>query len=234
MINNGPTTKTKCEHKFHSECIERWLTEKNTCPICRRILVEREQQRRRDDAQELGRVRATESINPPEQQQRRGNAQELGRVRATESINRIRSNYAAALRDLESIDDSRLAVAWRQAALSAGRDAQMTLQILRSQYESAWAAAGRAWSIAVDRGRTERLPWMERDPAVQEAHSAYLMYRDYARNMEDDLQFEIDRMADPQYARHAELLPNLRQDVRERAMRLAVPYLWPPILSFGR
>uniref|UniRef100_A0A915CYV9 RING-type E3 ubiquitin transferase n=1 Tax=Ditylenchus dipsaci TaxID=166011 RepID=A0A915CYV9_9BILA len=25
-----------CKHKFHKKCIERWLSIKSTCPICRR------------------------------------------------------------------------------------------------------------------------------------------------------------------------------------------------------
>lgn len=30
-----------CEHKFHSKCIEKWLSSENTCPLCRRRIVSR-------------------------------------------------------------------------------------------------------------------------------------------------------------------------------------------------
>jgi hypothetical protein len=30
--------KTKCNHEFHSACLTRWLSSKNTCPMCRSVL----------------------------------------------------------------------------------------------------------------------------------------------------------------------------------------------------
>lgn len=36
-----PTTKTNCGHKFHTECLEKWKSKKNTCPICRKPLEDR-------------------------------------------------------------------------------------------------------------------------------------------------------------------------------------------------
>ena len=32
--------KTKCGHFFHKSCIEKWLEQQNTCPICRIQLVD--------------------------------------------------------------------------------------------------------------------------------------------------------------------------------------------------
>lgn len=29
------TEKIKCGHEFHDQCIEKWLSIKNSCPICR-------------------------------------------------------------------------------------------------------------------------------------------------------------------------------------------------------
>ena len=33
--------KTKCNHIFHNKCINDWLNEKNTCPLCRRNINRR-------------------------------------------------------------------------------------------------------------------------------------------------------------------------------------------------
>jgi hypothetical protein len=35
IINN---TNTKCNHSFHTICIDKWLENNNTCPICRTII----------------------------------------------------------------------------------------------------------------------------------------------------------------------------------------------------
>jgi len=29
---------TSCNHSYHEECISEWLTIKNTCPYCRKII----------------------------------------------------------------------------------------------------------------------------------------------------------------------------------------------------
>ena len=33
----------RCGHRFHNECIESWLTSHNSCPLCRRPIVEPEE-----------------------------------------------------------------------------------------------------------------------------------------------------------------------------------------------
>lgn len=34
-INKNDIEKTSCSHYYHSECIEKWLDKKGTCPLCR-------------------------------------------------------------------------------------------------------------------------------------------------------------------------------------------------------
>jgi hypothetical protein len=34
MYSNN-TYKTECGHIFHGGCIDKWLEEKTTCPVCR-------------------------------------------------------------------------------------------------------------------------------------------------------------------------------------------------------
>ena len=37
-INKKEKYKTKCNHSFHSNCINKWLERDNKCPLCRGIL----------------------------------------------------------------------------------------------------------------------------------------------------------------------------------------------------
>ena len=260
MKDNGRTTKTKCGHKFHSECIDRWLTDynnNNTCPTCREILVERDTDDEEDEEEE------EEEEDPAldaEYDRINAEAQALGRSRATESINLIRSNYAAALRNLESIDnsrfarawrqaalsaDSRFAMAWRQAALSAVRDVHMKMEELLLQCHSAWAVVRQARSIALADLSLgpEGLRWsaLEGLPAASEADEAYYKYRWYAMDMMKDLlnrtitvfsyeQLEdvmgrMDDLFDGYLRRLTSGRFDLRQEVRNSAMRMAKPYV---------
>ena len=34
-LNNNPKTVLECKHYFHSECITKWYTQADSCPICR-------------------------------------------------------------------------------------------------------------------------------------------------------------------------------------------------------
>ena len=38
VLENDIISKWKCNHKFHSKCIKKWMKTKKTCPICRNIL----------------------------------------------------------------------------------------------------------------------------------------------------------------------------------------------------
>ena len=35
--NNFTTKTTECNHKFHASCIDSWLIDHNTCPMCRKV-----------------------------------------------------------------------------------------------------------------------------------------------------------------------------------------------------
>ena len=35
ILYKNDIIKTKCNHIFHTKCIEKWLSKQNTCPICR-------------------------------------------------------------------------------------------------------------------------------------------------------------------------------------------------------
>ncbi|CAD5319491.1 unnamed protein product [Arabidopsis thaliana] len=45
-VNDGKRIKklAHCSHRFHKECISEWLRRCNSCPICRRIVLEESQQ----------------------------------------------------------------------------------------------------------------------------------------------------------------------------------------------
>lgn len=36
--NASSKKKTVCEHEFHGECLEKWVKQEGTCPVCRRVL----------------------------------------------------------------------------------------------------------------------------------------------------------------------------------------------------
>ncbi|CAN8315050.1 unnamed protein product [Cochlearia groenlandica] len=38
----GTMKLPNCRHRFHMECIGEWLTDSNTCPLCRKIVFEEE------------------------------------------------------------------------------------------------------------------------------------------------------------------------------------------------
>ena len=42
-LNNGePIVKLSCNHKFHENCAYSWLDKNNTCPMCRKIIINQE------------------------------------------------------------------------------------------------------------------------------------------------------------------------------------------------
>ena len=43
LDNMSETIYMDCGHSFHKDCITRWLTTKNTCPCCRKTLIENNQ-----------------------------------------------------------------------------------------------------------------------------------------------------------------------------------------------
>ena len=40
LESEGTLVPSKCGHKFHTECLVKWLENKNTCPNCRINLVD--------------------------------------------------------------------------------------------------------------------------------------------------------------------------------------------------
>jgi hypothetical protein len=40
-VTKGTSTTTRCKHVFHQTCLQRWMEENNTCPMCRATLKER-------------------------------------------------------------------------------------------------------------------------------------------------------------------------------------------------
>jgi|AntRauTorckE6833_2_1112554.scaffolds.fasta_scaffold71391_1 hypothetical protein len=44
---------TKCNHLFHSKCLDKWLTIGNTCPLCRTELIEKQTYHNHDDEYSL-------------------------------------------------------------------------------------------------------------------------------------------------------------------------------------
>ncbi len=38
MIKTNSIEKLSCDHNFHSECINKWLINNNTCPLCRKVI----------------------------------------------------------------------------------------------------------------------------------------------------------------------------------------------------
>lgn len=53
-----------CEHRFHGECIERWLRIHGSCPVCRFSLPADEEQKKREEPRGVeGRVWITISLN---------------------------------------------------------------------------------------------------------------------------------------------------------------------------
>ena len=36
---NQIARETSCLHKFHAQCLDRWLEEKSTCPLCKKNLL---------------------------------------------------------------------------------------------------------------------------------------------------------------------------------------------------
>ena len=38
-INDKLSTKLRCSHKFHIECLNRWISKSNKCPLCNRNIL---------------------------------------------------------------------------------------------------------------------------------------------------------------------------------------------------
>ena len=37
--NDDNVRKLVCSHIYHSECVDMWIIEKNTCPICKKTVL---------------------------------------------------------------------------------------------------------------------------------------------------------------------------------------------------
>ena len=76
---NQPGTSAQCEHRFHSACLDEWLSRNNSCPVCREPIFtgtnrhELELQRLRliidDRSEALDRLGYNEDLNEEQQAQ---------------------------------------------------------------------------------------------------------------------------------------------------------------------
>lgn len=98
--------KTQCNHKFHKQCINQWIKEKNICPLCRKENPIKRKLTRKDHMDERLAIRA---------QQRRERIRNI----INDDINQgfeynirfvpndllyIIKNYLNAIKDIESIN----------------------------------------------------------------------------------------------------------------------------------
>ena len=217
MKHTQSTTKTNCEHKFHTACLEDWKKKSNNCPLCRKNISDTlaldldpaalaEQQRIRDETE----TALDAAI---------GAARQQGRDSALVSINLMRSNYVRALQGLESLDNSQIADAWRRVTTSAYQAASIAAERARRHQWTAEAA------VDVFEDNEEEAPVAE-VVASASATQAYFMYQQYLRVLQQDVR---ETAAAGEENTWLEMLtggPRTRQAVRESAMRMADPYRW--------
>ena len=53
-----------CEHEFHLECIDGWLKERNTCPLCKREIAEERDQSQESRRQIVHFLHAVHAASP--------------------------------------------------------------------------------------------------------------------------------------------------------------------------
>ena len=41
LNNSKESIQLFCGHKFHKDCVYKWISEKNTCPNCRKSIIKR-------------------------------------------------------------------------------------------------------------------------------------------------------------------------------------------------
>ena len=235
MINNGPTTKTKCGHKFHSECIERWLTDynNNTCPSCREILVERDTDDEEDEREEGEADTFEEEEEDPAvlaawaERRRAWNdamyaASLRGRSRGDASVNLMRRNYVAAMNSIAAqheqqyLDNLQLADAWVQAAVSAYQEARTAAE--RERLNS-WAAAEATYGY--EENWELQVP-MEEAVVYAESERVYYIYWDYSLYLRYEvIQAETAAFRANRLAHWHPRAVWAIQAVRESAMRIA-------------